>query len=178
MKIVGEAAVRGSAETVWGALHDAAMLARAIPGCEHFEVCGPGLGQFVAAIALPAISGTCAGKFTVAEQQRPSLVKLTMSVTGDQGTITADASVRLSDAADATTLVSYEVNGTVAGPLAAVGTRLLTSAAKRLAGEFLAAIDEGIAGLAATAPVAAATESAVAKSAAARPAAARTAPAR
>jgi uncharacterized protein len=144
MKIVGEATARGSVETVWGALHDAAVLARAIPGCEQFEISGPGLGQFIATTALPAIGGTYAGKLTVAEQQRPSLLKLTVSATGEQGTMTADVTLRLSDTADATTLVSYEANGTVAGSIAGVGTRLLVSAAKRLADEFFAGLNESV----------------------------------
>ena len=171
MKVVGEATARGSAETVWIALHDAAVLARAIPGCEHFEVSGPGLGQFIATTALPAIGGTYAGKLTIAEQQRPSLLRLTASVTGDQGTMTADVTLRLSDTAEASTaggsggsppqastaggsggsppqastVVSYEANGTVTGPIAGVGARLLASAAKRLAGEFFAGLDENMA---------------------------------
>lgn len=159
MKVVGEATARGSAETVWIALHDAAVLARAIPGCEHFEVSGPGLGQFIATTALPAIGGTYAGKLTIAEQQRPNLLRLTASVTGDQGTMTADVTLRLSDTAEASTaggsggpppqdstvVVSYEANGTVTGPIAGVGARLLASAAKRLAGEFFAGLDENMA---------------------------------
>ncbi len=166
MKVVGEAAARGSAEAVWGALHDAATLARAIPGCEHFEVPGPGLGQFIATTALPAIGGTYAGKLTITEQQRPSLLRLTASATGDQGTITADVTLRLGEAAGATTLVRYEANGTVTGPVAGVGTRLLASAAKRLAGEFFAVIDESVA----THAVTSAADAAAAEPAAAEPA--------
>jgi carbon monoxide dehydrogenase subunit G len=172
MKIVGEATARGPVETVWAVLHDAAVLARAIPGCAHFEVCGPGLGQFIATTALPAISGTYAGKLIIAEQQRPSLARLTVSVTGDQGAITGDVTVRLSDAAAGTTLMSYEANGTVTGPVAAVGTRLVTSAAKRLASEFFAVIDESVAAHAAV-PAAAFAAEAAAEPASAEPAALR-----
>ena len=144
MNIVGEAAARGSVESAWDALHEAAALARAIPGCEHFEISGPGSGRFIAAIGLPAIGGTYAGTLTIVEQQRPILIRLTASATSDQGTITADVTLRLSASpgSGAATLVSYEANGTVAGPIAGVGTRLLVSAAKRLAGEFFAAIGE------------------------------------
>lgn len=145
MNVMGEAAVRGSAQAAWDALHDAAVLARAIPGCERFEVSGPGIGEFVATTALPAIGGTYAGKLTIAERQRPNLLRLTVSATGDQATVAADVTVRLGEAADATTLVSYEANGTVTGPASAAGTRLLTVAAKRLASEFFAAIDESVA---------------------------------
>jgi carbon monoxide dehydrogenase subunit G len=153
MKVVGDAAAHGSVEAVWDALHETAVLARAIPGCERFEVTGPGLAEFVATTALPAIGGTYAGKLIIVEQQRPSLLRLTALATGDQGTITADVTVLLGDGAEATvsaprasgaTLVSYEANGTVTGPVAAVGTRLLTTAAKRLAGEFFACIDESV----------------------------------
>lgn len=147
MKIVGEATARGSVETVWGALHDAAVLARAIPGCEHFEVSGPGLGQFIATTALPAVGGTYAGKLTIAEQQRPSLLKLTVSATGEPGTMTADVTLRLGGSSPLanTTLVRYGANGTVTGSIAGVGTRLLASAAKRLADEFFAGLDETVA---------------------------------
>jgi carbon monoxide dehydrogenase subunit G len=145
MKVVGEARLRGPVESVWAALHDAAALGRAIPGCEQFEVSGPGLAQFIATTALPAISGTYAAKLTIAEQQPPDLLKLTVAASGDRGTIAADVTLWLTDAADpvdAATLVSYEASGTVTGSIAGVGTRLLISAAKRLAAEFLASIDD------------------------------------
>jgi len=166
MKIAGEAAAHGSVEAVWDRLHDADVLARAIPGCEHFEVSGPGLVQFIATTALPAISGTYSVKLTIIEQQRPSLLRLTAAATGDQGTVTADVTVRLSHTATATTLVNYEANGTVTGPVAAIGARLLTSAAKRFAGDFFGALNESAAAKSAT-PV---EEPAAAEVSAARPA--------
>jgi carbon monoxide dehydrogenase subunit G len=209
MKVAGEAGVRGSVETVWDALHAAAVLARAIPGCEQFEITGPGLAEFVATTVLPAIGGTYAGKLTIVEQQRPGLLRLTASAAGDHGTITADVTVSLGDGteagvsaarasgavsappasgavsaarASAVTLVSYEANGTVTGPVAAVGTRLLTTAAKRLAAEFFAAIDASVAaGQAATsaplAAVPAAAETTAAKTTAAKSAGSRLEPA-
>lgn len=191
MNVMGEASVRGSAEAAWDALHDAAVLARAIPGCERFEVSGPGIGEFVATTALPAIGGTYAGKLAIAERQRPDLLRLTLSATGDQATVAADVTVRLGanpgeatpldppegEGADATTLVSYEANGTVTGPASAAGTRLLAVAAKRLASEFFAAIDESVAaqlaaseslGASAAAPSAAASAAAPVGAASAR----------
>jgi uncharacterized protein len=180
MKVAGEATARGTAETVWDALHDAAVLARAIPGCERFEVAGPGAGEFTATTALPAIGGTYAGKLAVTERQRPSLVRLTASAAGDQGTVTADLTVRLSETAGAgpgaTTLISYQANGTVAGSAAGIGTRLLASAGRRLAEEFFAAIGESVAAHGATSAPAASPETAepaVAEPAVAEPAAAR-----
>jgi carbon monoxide dehydrogenase subunit G len=144
MKVVGEATVRGPVESVWDALHDVVTLAGAIPGCEQFEISGPGLAQVIITIALSAISGTYAAKLTLAEQQRPSLLKLTVAATGDQGSIGADVTLRLSDDADGTTLVNYEANGTVTGSIAGIGTRLLISGAKRLATEFFDGINDRV----------------------------------
>jgi uncharacterized protein len=154
MKVTGEATVGAPAETVWAALHDRAVLARAVPGCERLEIIGPGSGRFIVTTTMTAISGTYSGQLTASGQQQPSSVDLTASAAGSQGTVTADLAIRLTPADGGATLVGYEANGVVSGALAGVGARLLASAAKRLADEFLAALDEVIAG---PAPVASTT---------------------
>ena len=48
MKVTGEATVGAPAETVWAALHDRAVLVRAVPGCERLEVSDAlGSGRFI-----------------------------------------------------------------------------------------------------------------------------------
>ena len=145
MKVTGEATVGAPAETVWAALHDQAVLARAVPGCEQLEVTGPGSGRFIVTTTLTAISGTYSGQLTASGQQAPSSVELTASASGDQGTVTADLTIRLTPTEGGATLVSYEANGVPDGAIAAVGARLLASAAKRLADDFLAGLDEEMA---------------------------------
>ncbi|HET7018424.1 MAG TPA: carbon monoxide dehydrogenase subunit G [Streptosporangiaceae bacterium] len=145
MKVTGEATVGAPAETVWAALHDQAVLARAVPGCEQLEITGPGAGRFIVTTTMTAISGTYSGRLTVCGQQAPSSVELTASALGDQCTVTADLTIQLTPTEGGATLVSYEANGTADGSIAGVGTRLLASAAKRLADEFLASLDEEVA---------------------------------
>lgn len=145
MKVTGEATVGAPAEKVWAALHDQAVLARAVPGCERLEVTGPGSGRFIVTTAMTAIGGTYSGQVTASGQQEPSSVDLTASISGSQGTATADLAIRLTPAPGGATLVGYEVNGVVGGAIAGVGARLLASAARRLADEFLAALDEAVA---------------------------------
>jgi uncharacterized protein len=154
MKVTGEATVGAPAESVCAALHDQAVLARAVPGCERLEIVGPGSGRFIVTTTMTAISGTYSGQLTSSQQQQPSSVDLTASISGSQGTVTADLAIRLTPAGGGATLVGYEANGVVSGAIAGVGARLLASAAKRLADEFLAALDEVIAG---PAPVASIT---------------------
>lgn len=124
MKVAGEARMRWPVEVVWDMLHNRA-------------------GQFAATTAMPAVSGTYAGTLTVTDRQRPNLLTLTASATGEKGTVTVDVILRLTAADDGTTLVTYEADGLVTGPLAAAGTRLLASAAQRVASEFFAAVDKG-----------------------------------
>jgi hypothetical protein len=145
MKVTGEATVGAPAETVWSALHDRAVLVRAVPGCERLEVTGPGSGRFIVTTELAAISGTYSGQLTAAGEQRPSFAELAVSASGTQGTVTADLTLRLTPMQGGATLVSYEANGTADGAIAAVGARLLVSAARRLADEFLAGLDEELA---------------------------------
>ena len=144
MKVTGEATVGAPAETVWAALHDQAVLARAVPGCERLEITGPGSGRFIVTTTMTAISGTYSGLLTASSQQEPSSVELTASASGDQGTVTVDLTIRLTPADGGATLVSYEANGVSSGAIAGVGSRLLASAAKRLADEFLAGLDEEV----------------------------------
>ncbi|HEY3906781.1 MAG TPA: carbon monoxide dehydrogenase subunit G [Streptosporangiaceae bacterium] len=159
MKVTGEATVGAPAETVWAALHDRAVLVRAVPGCERLEVTGPGSGRFIVTTELAAVSGTYSGQFTASGEQRPSFVELAASASGAQGTVTADLTLRLTPTEGGATLVSYEANGVADGAIAAVGARLLASAAKRLADEFLAGLDEELAEPAEPASVPAKNES-------------------
>ena len=178
MKVTGEATVGAPAETVWAALHDRAVLVRAVPGCERLEVTGPGSGRFIVTTELAAISGTYSGQLTASGERPPSFVELAASASGEQGTVTADLTLRLTPTEGGATLVSYEANGVADGAIAAVGARLLASAAKRLADEFLAGLDEELAEPAEPAKpasVPAKTESgpATSRAAASRPAASR-----
>lgn len=148
MKVAGEATVGAPAETVWAALHDRAVLVRAVPGCEQLEITGPGTGRFVVTTELTAISGTYSGQLTASGQEEPSSLTLIASASGDQGTVDADVTIKLTPAEGGATLVSYEANGVADGAIAGVGARLLASAARRLADEFLAGLDEEVAVLA------------------------------
>ncbi len=146
MKVTGEATVGAPPQEVWAALHDQAVLARAVPGCERLESDGPGSGRFIVTTTMTAIGGTYSGQLTATGGQEPSSVELTASASGDQGEATADLVIRLTPTEGGATLVSYEANGAASGAIAGVGTRLLASAAKRLADEFLASLDEVMAG--------------------------------
>jgi carbon monoxide dehydrogenase subunit G len=142
VKVTGQAVVRVPAQQLWAALHDPAVLARAIPGCERFEVTGPRTGELTVTTPLAAMSGSYAGRVSVADQRPPDLLILSLNGGGERGTIRADLTVRLAPAEAGSTLVSYDASGVIDGVVAGVGARLLASAGQRLATEFLAAIGD------------------------------------
>jgi len=139
------------AARAWELLHDPAVLAAAIPGCDGLEVTGPGAGRFTVTPALAAISGTYSGEYLVTEETAPVRVTLTASGTSDRGAFTIDLTVRLTEtdglaaAGGDTVLVRYEVASVFSGGIAGTGQRLLASITSRLATEFFAALDRAAA---------------------------------
>jgi uncharacterized protein len=142
MKVVGSATIHAPADQVWAALHDPAVLCRAIPGGAEMEIIGPGLAQFSAAPSLNSVAGAYSGTLSVADQRRPGHIEVAASARGERGTATADLTVRLTPAGGPATLVNYEANGVATGALAGIGARLIASAGKRLAADFFSALDE------------------------------------
>ncbi len=145
MRIVGAATLRAPAAEVWAALRDPAVVARAIPGCDGFEVTAPRQARFTTTTTMNPVAGAYSGTLSIADQQPPSVIVATASAAGDRGGVKADITLRLTPDDNAGTLVSYEASGDVDGAIAAVGTRLLASAAKRVAEEFLASVDAELA---------------------------------
>jgi len=118
------------------------VLSRAIPGCEWLEITGRGTARLSVRLAIAAVSGSYAGQLSVFREQHLEYIEFKASASGDQGTAAADITVRLAAVGDDATLVSYEASGLVSGPVAGVGSRLLASIAKRIADDFLAAVEE------------------------------------
>jgi carbon monoxide dehydrogenase subunit G len=140
MRVAGEVAVRAGAGQVRAALRDPAVLARAIPGCERFEVVTPGSAEFTVTTAITAVAGSYSGRIRHAGGSDSGHLTEKLEGSGDRGTFEAELSCRLGPAPDGT-LISYEANVVVGGPLAGAGSLLLASVANRLAGEFFANIE-------------------------------------
>lgn len=137
MKVTGTTTVSAPVGVVWAALQDRDILARAIPGCERFEVTDDGRCQFTLTTAIAAIRGTYTGDVVITEADAPGSVSMRVSAASAQGAVSADVVVSLSPAGDAGTRLSYEAEAKADGPLAGIGQRMLASIAGRLGGDFL-----------------------------------------
>ena len=147
MKISGTAVLNAPVDQVWAAFNDPAVLARTIPGCQELREVGPDAYTMTVTAGVASIKGTYEGNVTLADQNPPSFFVLKAAGAGAPGTVGADVKINLVDSATGGTDLSYDADAVVGGVIGGVGQRMLTGVAKKMAGQFFAAVDADIAGL-------------------------------
>jgi uncharacterized protein len=140
VKLDGSAVLHGTPEEVWTVITDPAVLARTIPGCESLQRTGEDEYRMDVAVGVGAIRGTYAGEVRLTDQQRPSSYVMHASGAGAPGNVRAKVTITLEPTEEGTTL-AYSADAVVGGPVAGVGQRMISGVAKRMAGQFFAAID-------------------------------------
>lgn len=156
MKISGTAVLNAHVDQVWAAFNDPAVLARTIPGCLELREVGPDAYTLTVMAGVASIKGIYEGNVTLTEQDPPAFLVLKAAGAGVPGTVGADVKIRLLDSATGGTDLTYDADAVVGGVIGGVGQRMLTGVAKKMAGQFFAAVDADIAGLRAPAEMPAA----------------------
>jgi uncharacterized protein len=146
MKVSGTATLNATAEQVFAALNDPAVLVRTIPGCEQLESLGDDRYRMTITAGVASIKGSYLGDVALADLLPPSAFTLRASGAGTPGTVSADVRVTLEDNGDGTTLLHYAADAVVGGPVGGVGQRVLTGVARRTAGEFFDAVNAVLVG--------------------------------
>jgi carbon monoxide dehydrogenase subunit G len=146
MRVAGTATLHAPVETVYEALRDPGVLVRTIPGCERLEEVGEDAYAMTVTAGVASVRGTYAGDVRLTDHRAPNGFVLRASGSGTPGTVTADVTVSLAPGDNGTTELTYNADATVGGMLGGVGQRLLTTVAKRTAGEFFTAVDEVLTG--------------------------------
>jgi uncharacterized protein len=146
MKVAGSATLHAPVETVYAALRDPAVLVRTIPGCERLEQVGEDAYAMTVTAGVASVRGTYAGDVRLTDQRAPHGFVLRAAGSGAPGTVSADVTVELAPGDDGTTRLAYDADAVVGGMIAGVGQRLLTTVAKRTAGEFFTAVDQVLTG--------------------------------
>lgn len=146
MKITGNATMKASPEQVWAAVHDPAVLARCIPGCQSLRELAPGRYAMTVVAGVAAIKGSYDGEVEVTDVTEPSAFTMRAEGAGAPGTIATTVDVSLAPGEDGGTAISYEADAVVGGPVGGVGQRMLAGVARKMAGQMFAALDADIAG--------------------------------
>lgn len=145
MKVTGSATLNAPREKVWDALNDPAVLVRTIPGCRRLEQVGPDAYRASVEAGVASIKGVYDGEVRLTDQAEPSSFILHAAGAGAPGTVNADVRVTLTEADGGATRLDYDADAVVGGVLGGVGQRMITSVAKRTAGEFFTAVDDVLA---------------------------------
>lgn len=145
MEISGNRILPVSQATLWAALNDEAVLARAIPGCESLtRLSATELEGRVKAKVGP-VRATFTGQVTLSEIDEPNGYTISgKGQGGAAGFAKGSARITLSDAPDGTRL-DYVVTASVGGKLAQIGSRLVDGTVKKLAGQFFDALEAELA---------------------------------
>lgn len=147
MKISGTAVLNAPVDQVWAAFTDPVVLARTIPGCQELREVGPDAYKMTVTAGVASIKGTYEGNVAITEQNPPGFFVLKAAGAGAPGTVGADVKISLLDSATGGTDLTYDADAVVGGVIGGVGQRMLTGVAKKMAGQFFAAVDADIAGL-------------------------------
>ena len=158
MEMSGEYRIEASREKVWDALNDPEILKQAIPGCEEIErLSDTNMTAKVVAKVGP-VKATFTGQVTLSDLDPPNGYRISGEGKGGAaGFAKGGANVRL-EADGSATILKYEVDATVGGKLAQLGSRLIDGTAKKMAGEFFTnfaeIVSDGVAPETAAAPAA------------------------
>ena len=145
MRIEGSVTVDAPRDAVWAALQDPAVLARTLPGCDAFEEVGPDAYRATITAGIASIKGTYLGDVQLSDRVAPEQYRLRASGSGAPGTVSADALVTLEEV-DGATRITYAADAVVGGMIGGVGQRMIAGVAKRMAGQFFAAVERDIKG--------------------------------
>jgi carbon monoxide dehydrogenase subunit G len=138
MEFAGRYVIPATAERVWDALNDPAILRACIPGCQSLTKTDDHRFDAVATLRIGPVKATFKAIIRQTELDPPCRCVLKGEGQGGvAGFARGEAEVDLAQDGEATAL-SYLARASIGGKLAQVGQRLLDSAAKQIADDFFA----------------------------------------
>ena len=144
MDMKGEERIPASREAVWEALNDPEVLKASIPGCQELDKTSDTSFSATVQAKVGPVKAKFKGEVTLSDIDAPN--GYTISGEGKGGAAGfAKGGARVSLSEDGgETVLSYDVDANVGGKLAQIGSRLIDSTAKKMAGEFFAAFKEQV----------------------------------
>ena len=130
-------------EKVFDALVDPAVIRRCIPGVESMEEVAPDTYAATLKIGVAGLKGSYTGKTIISNKQRPEALTLGVEGKGGPGFVRGTSNVALASE-NGGTRITCHADVQVGGLIAAVGSRLIEAAAKKMAADFFTALDEQI----------------------------------
>lgn len=146
MDMSGEERIAADRQTVWEALNNPEILKACIPGCQELEMQSPTEMSATVKIKIGPVSATFKGEVVLENLNPPESYTITGEGKGGiAGFAKGGADVSLAEDGDGT-ILSYKVDAQIGGKLAQLGSRLIDSTSKKLAGQFFADFNKAVSG--------------------------------
>lgn len=144
MDLAGEYRIAASREAVWDALNDPEILKDCIPGCKSLEKGEDGELAATVVSKIGPVKATFKGEVRLENLNPPESYSIVGEGKGGvAGFAKGGADVKLTEDGDGT-ILAYEAKAQVGGKLAQLGSRLIDSTAKKMAGDFFGAFSERV----------------------------------
>jgi len=122
-------------DRVYAAITDPAVLQRVIDGCEKMVQTGEDAYDAHLKIGVAGLKGSYVGKVELKDKRPPESYTLLISGKGAPGFVKGSARIQLTEKAEQTEL-RCDADAQVGGMIAAIGSRLIEAAAKKMMDEF------------------------------------------
>jgi carbon monoxide dehydrogenase subunit G len=145
--IEGEERIEAPVAKVWAALNDAAVLKLCIPGCQTLDKKSDTELSATVVLKIGPIKANFAGDVTLQNLNPPYSYTITGEGKGGiAGFAKGGADVTLVEDGPNATVLKYAAKADVGGKIAQLGSRLITSTSKKLAGEFFSTFNRTVSG--------------------------------
>jgi carbon monoxide dehydrogenase subunit G len=135
MTLTTSSLVSAPRDRVFAALVDPETLRRVIPGCESLEATGADTYEAKLKIGVAGMNGVYTGHAAVRDKNPPDSLTLAFDGKGGPGFVRGTAAVSLADE-NGSTRITSRADVQVGGLIAAVGSRLVEAASRKLSDEF------------------------------------------
>lgn len=143
--IDGEERVEAPISRVWQALNDVDVLKACIPGCESLEKTGENEMAATVTLRIGPIKARFNGEVELKNLNPPHGYTIQGEGKGGiAGFAKGGADVTLEEESPTVTILRYEARADVGGKIAQLGSRLITSTSKKLAGQFFSTFNEKV----------------------------------
>ncbi len=143
MKVEGVKALTAPRDVVWAVVNDPEQMAKLMPGVESFEIADDRHWQAKVKIPLGLGGLRMTIAFEKLEERPPEFASLSAKGNGVGALLTMTTAFTLSETGE-TTSMKWEADVRIAGPVGAMGQRVLQPIVNQQVGNVLAALEKQV----------------------------------
>jgi 2-furoyl-CoA dehydrogenase large subunit len=144
MKVQGSHSFAAPRTVVWGVLNDPAQMAQTMPNVESFEVEDDSHWRANVSVPLGLGALKMSINFDKTEEQPPEYAKVKAKGEGVGALLSMETQFALADAADGGTNMRWQADVQIAGPVGAMGQRVIQPIVNQQVKQVLAALERQV----------------------------------